>query len=334
MITDTEMRGHLTRFLTGCGTTLEKLEEQVEPVFGEPLLTVASGSVLHGFGNTASDIDLHIVVDDRRVTDFPVSSHQLGVAVDTTYFDAAWVREESEVVTGDHAPDRHMDRPGWKAGRTRLLRLGRLSLGYALAGTEEWRDWQVALRPSFVEYAVSWWATEALRYRTAARLLYDRHPLAGAMRYCDMVTAALDAFATANGETYVGHKWLGIKLERLDRPELVEAYRRTLDLPVTAGEVGAYRDFAEELVSRLTADDPLPEDPFVRLTPADGTTNWQVHDRVLVHRWGLRGVELSTRDIGADPKLSWTGRVSELPDDLRVLTEEDLLWLSVSKERP
>jgi hypothetical protein len=333
LITDHEMRDHLTRFLSGYGAATEDLLGEVDGGFGEPELTVASGSVLHGFGNAGSDIDLHIVVAGRKVTNFPVSSHRLGVAVDTTFFDAEWVRAESSVVLAGPGSPAGVDRAAWRAARARLLGLGRLSFGYALAGSDDWRAWQAGLREPFVGHAVAWWRAETLRYRTAARLLAHHRPLAAALRSCDAATAALDALASAGGQVYVGHKWLGLKLERLGRADLVEAYARLLDLPVTVSEVPAYQAAAEELIHRLTADDPLPDDPFVTLTPADGTTSWQVQDRVLVHRWGLRGVELTSRDAGADPKLAWTGRVSELPNDLQALIEEDLVWISVSENR-
>lgn len=334
MITDAQMYDHLTGFLARVGVSTDALRAEVGEAFGEPLLVVASGSVLHGFGNAASDVDLHVIVDEPKVTDFPVSSHQLGVAVDTTYFDGGWVRAESALVTdGGHAPA-GADRTAWRSARTRLLRLGRLAFGYPLAGTDVWRVWQRDLRAPFAAYAEQWWRAETLRYLTAARLLAARRPLAAALRYCDAATAALDAVATAAGETYVGHKWLGLKLARLDRPALTDAYAALLDLPTTAAEVSAYGRRVEALVADLTADRPLPADPFVRLTPGDGAGAWQVQDRVLVHRWGLRGVELGTGDAGADPKLDWTGRVSELPVDLRLLIEEDLVWMSVSGDRP
>ncbi|MDG4807568.1 hypothetical protein O7634_12480 [Micromonospora sp. WMMD1120] len=334
MITDAEMLTHLTRFLAGHRATPEALLAEVGSTFGPPLLVVASGSVLHGFGNASSDVDLHVVVDDRRVTDFPVSSHGLGVTVDTTYFEARPVRDEAAALRAGDGVPAGAERAVWKAARSRLQRLGRLSFGYALDGTDEWRAWQADLRPVFVDYAVRWWRTEALRYRTAARLLADRRPLIAAVRFGDAATAALDAYATAGGEAYIGHKWLGLKLERLGRTDLLDAYHRLLDLPTSAEQLPEYRDHAEQLVARLTVEQPLPDDPYVTLTPAEGATTWQVHDRVLVHRWGLRGVELVDGDAGADPKLAWTGQVSALPADLRLLTEEDLVWMSVSEHRP
>ena len=38
---------------------------QVDDVFGEPLLVVATGSVLAGFGRPTSDIDVYVVVPEE-----------------------------------------------------------------------------------------------------------------------------------------------------------------------------------------------------------------------------------------------------------------------------
>ncbi|MBT0770043.1 hypothetical protein KIH74_13980 [Kineosporia sp. J2-2] len=329
MITDRRMHDNLRTFLAGPGVSDEALLAEVSDAFGEPLLVVASGSVLHGFGNAASDVDLHVVVD-AQVTDFPISSHGLGVAVDVTYVEAEWVRTASAVLR--EGGEERADSASWRAARSRLLRLARLTFGAALAGTGPWRDWQAGMRPQVVDYARDWWRGETLRCRTAARLLAPARPMAAAVRWCDAATAALDVVATEAGQTYVGPKWLGLKLERLGRADLVAEYAALMDLPLREREVAAYRDRAEGLITRLTAHRPLPDDPLVTVRLAEGTSTWRVHDRALVQRWGLRGVELAAADPAADPNLSWSGRVSAVTPDLRRLIEQDLVWLSVHEE--
>ena len=51
----------LDAFLAARGATRGALLATVGEPFGPPLLVVAAGSILHGFGNQRSDIDVNVV---------------------------------------------------------------------------------------------------------------------------------------------------------------------------------------------------------------------------------------------------------------------------------
>lgn len=328
MLSDATMRRHLEAHLARVNAGVADLGREVDSALGTPLLIVAAGSVLQGFGNPGSDIDLHVLVHNARITDLPIPSRTLGVTVDVNYVDVDGARAAATTLTADAVlPD---TRARWRSAQRRLGQLGRFALGLALDGDDEWRAWQIGLRPGVVAYAVKWRRADALRYRVAAELLAPTRPLTAAQRWCDAGLAALDALATDAGEAYVGSKWVGVKLERLGRTDLSDAYRRLLDTPTTVADCPRYHDAARAMLGELTAP-WAPADPVVTVSAADGLAAWVgLGERALLHRYGLSGVECPpalAREL-TDPAWSWCGRLSKLDDDLRTLAGAGLLWLT------
>ena len=349
MISDATMRQHLSGYLAPAGVEFQDLLGEVDTALGTPLLVVAAGSVLHGLGNRTSAIDLHVIDGNARVTDLPIPSRTLGVTVDVNYIDGADVRAAARkmgVAADDDGSGTPSDDTGWssprtrtqwRAARRRLTQLGRLALGLPLDGDPPWRDWQAGIRLGIVRYTERWWRTETLRYRSVGELLRSTNPLTAAHRYSDAGLAALDAHATAAGQAYVGPKWVGVKLERLGRKDLIDHYHRLLDTPLSAAGCDRYLAEVDEILAELSAGWHLPDDPVVTLTPADGLTAWTAHgDRGLLHRWGLRGVEgpRSWVDPIGSPDWSWSGRLSEMDDELRLLCRGDLVWITAQEDVP
>ncbi|MGF7235306.1 MAG: hypothetical protein ACQSGP_10165 [Frankia sp.] len=323
------MRENLEQFLKPHGTQYDDLRREVDDSFGEPRLVVAAGSVLQGFGNSASDVDLHAVVDDGRVTDFHVSFHDLGFSVDVNYVEETWIKDAA---TRPHTAPRTRDQ--WKDEQRRLTQLCRFTLGLPLAGRADWFTWREDAARRFADHAAWWWRAEALRFRTAAEILTTGNPLLAAQRYCDAGLAVLDCIAAQGDEAYVGTKWLGLKLHRIGRDDLLERYDRFLALPPRADDAGDYLSSAATDIAGLTADWGLPDDPVVCVAPAPGTEVWKVRNQHLVQRWGLYGLELSP-DSAEEPvadAVTWSGRLSSLPDATRQLLLGGLLWLAVVEE--
>jgi len=336
------MRDHLERFLAPHGTEYEDLRREVDDSFGEPRLVVAAGSVLQGFGNSASDVDLHAVVDDGRVTDFHVSFHDRGFSVDVNYVEETWIKDAA---ARPLVPPR--TRPEWKDEQRRLTQLGRFALGLPLAGRDDWLAWRLDAASAFAAHAAWWWRAEALRFRVAAELLVPAKPLLAAQRYCDAGLAALDAVAAAAGEAYVGTKWLGLKLTRLGRCDLLADHTRFLSLPRSPAEAPDYVAWARGALDALTAGWAGPAEPVVHVTPAPGTQVWKVRSSYLVQRLGLAGLELTPNAPGApgapggptaaaavDGVMTWSGPVSALPEETRELLLAGLLWLAVTAAEP
>src|SRR5215831_13599017 len=85
------MRQNLETFLAARGTAVDQVVKQVDHVFGAPRLIVAAGSVVQGFGNPTSDIDLLVLLDNNKVSRFPVPSFDGQQGYEVVYLDTAWV---------------------------------------------------------------------------------------------------------------------------------------------------------------------------------------------------------------------------------------------------
>ena len=328
------LRGHLTRFLARKDRTPEDLLGQVGEAFGTPLLVTAVGSVLEGFGNEESDVDLLAVVD-AEVTDFPVSSHALDLPVDVNFLHATWVREAGAWMTDEARIDpQGSTRQSWKDSQRILIRLGRMSLGLVLSGSPEFIGWWEDMSRSYPAFATDWWRAESLRQREAGRLLVaaDR-PLHAAQAYCSAGLALLESRAAELGEAYAGPKWIEAKLERIGDKSLTDAFWQIVGSPVTPAEVPDYLHRTQLLLAELAGTEPRSEDPHLFLTPASGAKRVHFEGQVLWHRYGQRG--LSSDDPGFaipdDAGYLWHGPASQVPDDMASLATAGLAWLAVSE---
>lgn len=334
LIDDQWMKGNLDRFLAPQEIVGDDLLRHVDSAMGEPQLVIAAGSVLHGFGNAASDIDLHVIVP-AEVSYFPVNVYADGVHVDVNFTNADAAKElAEELFAGTGTLPAVRSRDDWKREYRLLHQLARYALGVRLSGGADWTDWQSALREHYPARVAAWWKAEALRHRIAADLLAETRPIQAAQCLCDAYLAVLNGVSVAEGELYLGAKWLGAKLRRLGRAELIDRYRRALQVPRSRAEVTGYRAVLTPLVDAAIDAWELPSDPWIALTAGEAVTTWRAKGRVLVHRAGLRGVELSedARKV-ADP-LPWSGRVSEVGPEQRALVDEGLVWLSVLEAKP
>lgn len=328
MISEDAMREHLNRFLAPHGRHHDDLVKEVDRGFGQPKLVVVAGSVLQGFGNPASDVDLHVIVDDGRVTDFHLSFHDLGFAVDVNYVEQGWIEQAAL----DDAPPL-TNRAEFTTEQRRVTQLGRFALGLPLAGATQWLDWRAELVARYAARAARLSRNTALRHLIAARELAPHDPLLAAQCYCDAGLAVLTTLAAHAGEPYVNTKWLGLKLDRMGATELLDDYDRYLDLPCTRAQAPDYLAWAEEAIAASTADWGLAADPVIGIAPAPGVEVWRVRDRHLVHRFGLAGLELvpSEGERVADA-LTWSGPLSQLSDTSRALLREELVWLAVLED--
>ena len=87
------LRDRLDRFLASVSMSVEDLISEVEQAFGTPLLVLATGSVLQGFGNSNSDLDLNVVVDRQSTSQVPIMSFARQLRIDTAFYHSSDVRE-------------------------------------------------------------------------------------------------------------------------------------------------------------------------------------------------------------------------------------------------
>jgi hypothetical protein len=335
LIAQEALAERLEAFLAGHGATREMLEAAVHEPFGTPLLVVAAGSVLHGFGNQRSDIDINIVVE-RDVVRVPITSYLQRILLDTKFFGAFEVQSWVGAIR-DHPwpPIGRLDRPQWERRHGDLTNCVRFAYGLVLNAQDGWHDWLAECRkPWLVTRVAQWWRTESVRRQLAARWLADAKPLLAAQRALEAVLAALESRAAAAGQLYYGPKWLSEKLRVLGDASAMAAMRAVMRSPTDERDARNCAARCEALLDEFRGG---PEAGLVaQLSYLRGVNVRALDARTLVTRWNLRGLELR----GAIPEPSesldpiWEGGLdTRPPDDVLALFLEDMLWLSIVTTR-
>ncbi|MEV6570219.1 hypothetical protein [Streptomyces sp. NPDC051577] len=323
----------LAAFLDERGITRDAVRRETDQGMGSPALAVAAGSVLAGFGNHRSDLDLFVLVENDRLTRFPIQSHEHGTLIDVNIRRAGAVRETTADLRARPWPRfASVGESGWNHRRRAINTANRLGLGLPLVATPPWDAWHAALRdPWLADVVEQWWTVEAHRLAQAAHWLRRAKPMAAAARAREAVVAALNARAAAGGQVYLPAKWVGEKLKALDDTEGLAVLGDALAPPLDPRERIPH---CLGLVDRL-AGEPAPLHAVLRWSTGVGTT--VLDDRTVVDRWQLRALEVLRSDLppeGSDAVL-WSGPVgSALPDDLLPLFAGDMLWLGVAHPGP
>ncbi|MFD8982914.1 hypothetical protein [Streptomyces sp. NPDC059564] len=323
----------LDAFLKQRGLHRDAVRQEADQGMGSPALAVVGGSVIAGFGNHRSDLDLLVLVENDRLTRFPIQSHEHGTLIDVNIRRASSVRDTTEALNAAPWPRfATVTEDAWNHRRRALYTANRLALGLPLLASPPWDAWHAGLRrPWYAEAVVRWWTVEAHRLAQAARWLLDARPMAAAVRAREAVVAALNARAAAGGELYFTAKWVGEKLKALGDTEGLAVLRAALEPPLAP---------PEQVPLRLADVDRLAGDPgslhaVLRWSTGVGTA--VLEDRTVVDRWQLRAVESARTDLppeGGDAVI-WSGPLgAPPPDDLLPLFVHDMVWLGVAHPDP
>jgi hypothetical protein len=334
LIDEQLLTDRLTAFLAPSGATTESLVSEVENALGPALLVVATGSILHGFGNERSDCDLTVVVEHDSLSMLAIAAFPHGFLLDATYFGAPEVESWIGAMRDETWPPRRLQRSSWRRRQRALTHSVRLGHGLTLRARAGWEDRVAELRePWLGERIAEWWRVEAVRWRLASRWLDEAKPVLGAQRRCDAVLAALQHRAARAGQLYMGAKWLAEKLRNVGDSDGIELLRAALRTPATDTEVGAYAAWADSVLDELLPATGADGRLVAQLWHAPGTRVRTLDGRTLVSRWDLRGVELKGTPL---PRVQpdepvWEGPLDEAPDaDVLALFAEDMFWLSIA----
>jgi hypothetical protein len=322
----------LAAFLAGHNATIDRLRAHVGDALGEPLLVVAAGSVVHGFGNRRSDIDLNVVVGRSSLPMAPVLSFEGNLLHDVTYFAPQDVRGWPAVMRDQRWPaPGPVSRADWRRRENELFHCVRIGYGVILLARDGWNEWVDQLtRPWLRERIAEWWELEIARCWVASRWLRASKPLLAAQRCSDALLAKLQVRAVKAGELYFKAKWLPEKLRRLDDGVGLGALTEALKLPASAAEAAEHAARCEVMLEKF-AGLPLPEDLRAQLWLAPGVKVRAFDRRTVVSRWDLRTVELSGTPL-PDAALVWEGEITEaLGSPLAELFGHDMLWLSIAR---
>ncbi|MGW1788417.1 hypothetical protein ACWCO0_06620 [Streptomyces tubercidicus] len=323
------LEGRFQKFLEERGLDLGDVIGETDQGHGRPALAVAAGSVLAGFGNHRSDLDLLVLVENDQLTRFPIQSHRHGTLIDVNIRQASAVLDRTARLRDSSWPRfGTVTQEAWNHRRRTLKTASRLALGLPLLVTGPWQTWHDGLRQPWLARAVEqWWTVEAHRLGRAAQLLVGERPMAAAVRGREAIVAALNARAAAAGEIYFTEKWVGEKLRAAGDHDALALLREVLTPPL------APRDRVARclgLVHELTAPE-APLHTVVRWATGIGTA--QLDDRTVVDRWELRALEVPRTDLppaGSDDIL-WSGPPgADPPADIQRLFAHDMLWLGVA----
>lgn len=327
--TEVTLEKRLAEFLEERGLTPENVLAETDQGFGRPALAVACGSVLAGFGNGRSDLDLLVIVENDKLTRFPVQSHEHGTLIDVNIRRASAVREQATRLRDTSWPRfESVTQEAWSHRRRALKTTTRLALGLPLTVTEPWGSWYDDLRELWLVHVVQqWWSVEARRLGFAARLLLEHRPMTAAVRAREAVVAALNARAAAAGQVYFSEKWVGEKLRTADDQEGLAILREVLTPPLVPSDRVAH---CLDLVDRLTGP-VLPLHAVLRWATGVGTV--RLGDRTVVDRWQLRALEVSRTDLppAGSEDILWSGPLdSSPPPEVHKLFTHDMLWLGAA----
>jgi predicted nucleotidyltransferase len=325
---------NLQRFLAAHGHVPDDLLRQVDAGFGTIQLVVASGSVVAGYANERSDIDLYIVGDVPDTQGVPLVSHELGALLDISVLSATQLRSDLRGLRENEfmaSQSQVVDQ--WKKTRRDLTRAIRLAYGVVLADTLEWSPVIESLTSDawLRDLATHWWALEAWRWLVSACWLKQANPCLASQLVCDAMICALKAIATQAGYVYFGEKWVALELRAMGRDDLLALYRQTLreagDSQSIDRRIDAVAGFLEASVgwsiNRLT----------VELAYARGVSIQIMQDWTLVSRWDMRGARLHTVElpsVSRDGRPIWRAAATESPPvDLAALFSMGMLWLGM-----
>ncbi len=322
----------LAAFLDLRGMSKDAVLKEADQGMGTPALAVAAGSVLAGFGNVRSDLDLLVLVENENLKRFPIQSHEHGTLIDIGIRRASTVRDSAAALTAEPWPRfESVTEDAWNHRRRTLSTVSRLALGLPLAVVEPWDGWHAGLRgPWLAEVLREWWVVEAHRLAQAARWLLDAKPLTAAVRAREAVVAALNARAVDGGELYFAAKWAGEKLKALGDHENLRLLRTVLTPADPRERVPFCLDAVERLVGPAGTLHSV-------LRWATGAGAMELDDRTVVDRWQLRALEVRRLGLPAADSdgVVWSGPAgTSPPEDLLPLFTHNMVWLGVAHPAP
>ncbi|MFH8977941.1 hypothetical protein [Streptomyces sp. NPDC017890] len=310
--------------------TEKQVLDQVDKAFGEPLLVVAAGSVIAGFGNDTSDLDIYAVVENDVASTLPLMSYPNGARVDGITCGSRQLLDRRHEMSSTTWPPQEMNPGDIGKKRKAIDVITRYGLGIPLSGTDQWIAWQQQLEAEAYEWISDWHAVDAHRMWAAAKALQAHKPLVAGVRAGEALMAALERHAAARGECYFKWKWLGEKLERLEDSRALAAYELAISPPPCARDVPHYMERVEDSLHSYLADVDTGS-WRLSLQPAVGTSWESFGKEHIVSRWGLRASLVSKKSTVGEPG-TWTYALSEKWDpDVEALFSEDMLWLGMQR---
>jgi predicted nucleotidyltransferase len=332
---DETRRIRLEQFLAPHGYHAESLLQEVENVFGEPELVSATGSVLSGFGNATSDVDLMVVVPRVGLHDLPILSFPKHLRVDSEYYGSQDVQDQVTIVRDQPWPPRQrISRSIWVKYWRALRIVTRLEGSFPLKASPAWSDRVASLSGDWLRSQVSnWWYHEALRLRIAAQWAQPRNPLLAQLRMSDALLCALHGEVSQCGELILHKKWLPEKLKAAGLRQHLQLFEFAISS--TAGTVMDEEKYArlEREVDSILAHGLGQSRVSIQLRLSDGTKVINVPGGILVSQWDMEGMYFEGTPCVIQNDLVFQGSVFCKPSrEALELWDRGMCWCGLISE--
>lgn len=177
-----------------------------------------TGSIIEGFGNRLSDIDVLIVTDHPR-------SHIIKLIPGTTrWVDVVYISREKLVAFSDSLPDLPLGFSDWEKARPASFQALEMLHDYThgLRVTNPWQSNSTLLHDDVKSKIARSWALSNIisaraRWHDASGAYLDGHYMQSQYIRSICLGHCIDAYTGLLGETDINVKWRWSKLERISR---------------------------------------------------------------------------------------------------------------------
>jgi hypothetical protein len=216
MFNEIQKAENVKTFLERKDATFSLIEKQIKDVYGDTLFAFVSGSVVEGYGNETSDIDIICVVDRSGLSQLPVMTYVDLVKFDTEYYSVDAMEKHLDVINLDWPFQIPLNQEHWKKQYSSLKICSKFISGLAIKGTDNWKYLHKNYdKEKFLNKLTSWWMIEAVRNLIVSKILFDLNIRSSELKLFDAGFCVLASRVTSCGENVITKKWIPEKLKHI-----------------------------------------------------------------------------------------------------------------------
>jgi hypothetical protein len=320
-------QAHLEQSLRERNLTLDEVLGHVDDVFGDIQAIFITGSLVAGFGNKRSDLDICPIVRRDRIGHMPFASFAAETLVDMCYFASEELqrqtldlRQSAWPPVGPIVPDR------LRRQRQNLVELSRFAAGFLAKSTPEWSAWHLDLHDGWLARRIEeWHDTEALRYATCAHWLHANKPRVAVELMTRATISCCESAVVRAGILYQDpeSKWLPDKL-------LSAGLKREYELLRSVLRRGAGDAFERARAAYEELRGSRQGSPELQLWLSPPIKHYQVAKKTYLSKFGMEAVEVDGMRLEPNQPVLRLVPGKQLRDGWEKLFEEDWLCLTIA----
>lgn len=339
MLSTEQKSKNLNDFLNGKGVSSEIINEQITDVFGEKCLIVATGSVVEGFGNQTSDVDLMCVVDKNDISQLPIMTYSNLVKFDTEYYSSTDIVQYFDLIRKEWPPTKPYDQNKWKGTYKAFKICCRLTVGLVIYNTDQWSNIYKSFdQELFLRLLCKWWYIESTRNLIVAKILNKHSKKTSEIRLFDAACSVLLAIIAKKGECVFNKKWISEKLKITESVEelkffeslLLTSFSFSTNSQLYLSHVAKVENFLESVI-------PDSVELSLCCYLSIGVSVNKLAEHTVLSNWANEGFVLPRHEsensglaFDREDKLVFCSSVtSQLPDIVEHLIANQFLWIGV-----